>query len=266
MLRSGARRWGLVVGALACLLAGAFWWLLRGDAELTRDEHYARILAAGVLRVGMDASFPPFEHQQGDALAGLDVDLAHELANRMGLRVEFVGTGFDALYEQLAAGHYDVVISALPYDRLRTRDVAYSSIYFRGGEVLVTRSGDREVSSLASLRARPLGVELGSNADTLARRLQRRNGYRLESFPSLDAAADALEAQSLDAVLADAVSARLLRRARPSLSLVGERVGDEPNYVIAMPLTATKLLAALNMHLRAMERDGGLAALIARWL
>jgi len=243
----------------------ALWVLVTGGAASAPDEQYARIMASGVLRIGMDASFPPFESFGADEISGFDADLARELARRMGLRAEFVTTGFDALYEELSAGHYDVIISALPYDRLRSQDVAFSDIYFRGGEVLLTAAGDTRRTSLAALNGDVLGVEYGSNADTLARRLQRRNGYRIQSYTTLADAGAALGAGAVQAVLADAVSARLLRRSQPGLKIAGEPVGDDPNFVIAMRLTAPTLLATLNRHLRGMQSDGTLARLIDRW-
>ncbi|MBI5878667.1 MAG: amino acid ABC transporter substrate-binding protein [Chloroflexi bacterium] len=251
----------LVCAALALLS----WMLTTGGAAIVPDEQYARIVASGVLRVGMDASFPPFESFGADEISGFDADLSRELARRMNLRAEFVTTGYDALYEELAAGHYDVIVSALPYDRLRSQDVAFSDIYFRGGEVLLVRADDRKLAALADLNGMLLGVEYGSNADTLARRLQRRNGYRVQTYTSLADAEVALEAGEVQALLADAVSARLLSRNRSALRIAGEPVGDDPNFVIAMRLSAPTLLATINRHLRAMERDGTMARLMARW-
>lgn len=246
-------------------MMAAGWYFASGPAAVTLDEQYARIAASGVLRVGMDASYPPFESFGADDITGFDADVARELARRMNLRVEFVTTGFDALYEELAAGHFDVIVSALPYDRQRSRDVAYSDIYFRGGEVLIVRADDTRRKALGDLGGALLGVEFGTNADTLARSLQRRNGYRVQSFPTLSEAGAALDAGAVDALLADAVSARLLRREHPGVRIAGAPVGDDPNYVIAMRLTAPTLLAVVNRHLRAMVQDGTLARLADRW-
>jgi polar amino acid transport system substrate-binding protein len=214
----------------------------------------------------MDASFPPFETvNEQRQLTGFDVELGEELARRMNLRVEFVTLGFDTLYEALAAQQIDVIISALPYERLRSMSVAYSDIYFRGGEQLMARADDRAIRSVSDLRGELLGVEWGSSAETIAKQLERRYGYRAHSYTSLDDARAALEAHEVRALLADAVSARLLRRTHPHLTLVGEPLNDEPNYVIALPLSSPTLLALVNKHLREMERDGTLKRLREKW-
>jgi len=254
-----------VVGLAVALLITAFVLFNSSQIVTTRDEHFERIKTSGVLRVGMDASFPPFESMSDDGVVGFDADIARELARRMSLRVEFVTTGFDALYAQLTAGHFDVIISALPFERLRTRDVSYSDIYFRGGEVLLARADDLKRKTLADFNNQRIGVEIGTGAEVLAKKLERRNGYRTQSYTSLEDAARALESAEVQGVIADAVSARLLRREHPQIKIVGEPIGDEPNYVIAMPITSPQLLAAINRHLRAMEREGVLKLLIEKW-
>ena len=240
-------------------------WL--GTAAPTRDEVYESIMARGALRVGMDASFPPFEFTGEQQMPeGLDVDLATALSQHMGLRVEFVTVGFDTLYPELAAGHFDLIISALPFDRTRTRDVAYSDIYFRDGEVLVLRADEGQIKALSDLKGQVVGVEFASSAETVARQAERRSGFQVRTFETLDAAARALEEGAIQAVVADAVSARLLRRAHASLRIAEQPVGDEPNYVVAMPINAPLLLAAVNRQLRAMDQDGSLKAILDRWL
>ena len=55
------------------------------------DDAWDRVLETGILRVGMDASFPPFEFVAADGtLIGFDVDLARELGQRLGVEVHFV--------------------------------------------------------------------------------------------------------------------------------------------------------------------------------
>jgi ABC-type amino acid transport substrate-binding protein len=255
----------VAIALFSVAVVASWYWLTQPLAPL-RDEYYEQVKARGVLRVGMDASFPPFESlTEQHQLIGFDVELAEELARRMNLRVEFVTLGFDTLYEALAAQHVDIIVSALPYERLRSMSVAYSDIYFHGGEQLLARADDGMLKSIADLRGETLGVEWGSSGETLAKQLARRYGYRLHSYTSLEEARGALDGREVRALLTDAVSARLLRRAQPQLKLVGEPLNDEPNYVIAVPYHAPILLATINQQLRDMERDGTLKRLRDRW-
>lgn len=116
----------------------------------------------------MDASFPPFEvvNPAGE-LEGLDVDLARLLAREMDLNLDIANIAFDGLYEALSCGEVDLLISALPYDALRTGDVWYSDPYFSDGLQWLYRLG----SSAAEPDAFEGHVlaEAGSEAARLAR-------------------------------------------------------------------------------------------------
>jgi polar amino acid transport system substrate-binding protein len=250
----------LLVGALLAAPA------LFNAGPASVESNFARIVSSGTLRVCLDPSFPPFEVTgEGGTIIGLDADLAKELASRMGLRPDFVLTGFDALYADLAAQHCDVIISALPYDMLRTRDVAYSDVYFRGGAELIVRASDADMKGIADARGRLIGVELGTSAETTAKQMERRDSFQIVRFNSLEDAARSLDSGAVRGVVADAVSARLILHAHPQLKIVDEPLSDEPNYVIAMPVDSPALLETVNRHLRGMAKDGTLKTFEAQW-
>jgi polar amino acid transport system substrate-binding protein len=128
---------GLIVLLLVIVAVGL---LLRARED---DGTLARVQATGELRVGLDASFPPFETlDAGGNIVGLDADLARAIATALGAEPVFVNVGFDGLYDALQIGRIDVVISGLPYDPRRTQDVNYSQPYFNAGQVLVVRPDD----------------------------------------------------------------------------------------------------------------------------
>jgi len=148
---------------------------------------------------------------------------------------------------------------------LEGRESSSSGLLICGGEVLVVRVDEPNIKMLADLRGRFVGVESGSSAEVVAQQAERRSGYRVQDFESLEDAALALEQDRVQALIADAVSARLLRRNHRTLTITGQPVGDEPNYVIALPLNAPQLLDKINQELRGMTRDGTLPGLVDKW-
>ncbi|RME44796.1 MAG: amino acid ABC transporter substrate-binding protein, partial [Caldilineae bacterium] len=116
-------------------------WLLW--RRLEAQSGLAAVQRRGVLRVGLDPSFPPFETlDAGGQVIGLDADIARAIAADLGVQVEFVPIAFDGLYDALQVGRVDVLLSGLPVDPTRTRDVAYSRPYFNAGQMLVTTRPD----------------------------------------------------------------------------------------------------------------------------
>ena len=257
------RKAHLLVWALLVLCCGL---ALSGCRE--QDPSLRRVQEAGVLRVGIDPSWPPFEFidPESGEIAGLDVDLAHAIAGRLGVEVMLVPSGWEGLYGALQVGQFDAIISALPYDRWQAESVAYSSAYFDAGPVLVVSEANTAIARVQDLSGKRVHVELGTEGDVQARRLQKKYpDLTIVSHDTAQAALDALAQDQTAAAIVDAVSARLLMRQTPGLTIVGKPLFNQA-YVIAVPLQAESLLAAINRALAEMQDSGELAALLHRWL
>jgi polar amino acid transport system substrate-binding protein len=253
----------LVVG-FSVVGLGIWYWLGR---EEEKDHTWAVIQQNRVLRVGMDASYPPFEKvdEATGQLYGYDVDLAREIGRRLDLEVQFVNIGFDGLYDALIAKKVDAVISALPYDPLRTQDVFYTVSYFNAGLVLVVGENETEIESVDDLVGRTLGVEWGSDSDAQGRRLAKRlDGLTLYPYPTPLDTLWGLKNGEVEVVLVDAVSALHFIKHEGAVKIVGEPVTDE-SYVIAVGPTSTELLSALNTVLLDLRDDGTLIRLRDDW-
>jgi ABC-type amino acid transport substrate-binding protein len=252
------------------LAAVALGLLLRGQGD---DGTLDRVQATGELRVGLDASFPPFESLDAAGnVVGFDADLARAVATRLGAEPVFVNIGFDGLYDALLANRVDVVISGLPYDPRRTQDVIYSQPYFNAGQVLVVRAGDSTMAGSGSgtpmpdmLAGRIVAVEWGSQADMEARRLKQTIAD-LETLPQPTAqdALNALVAGQADAAIADAVSVYQFMSANGGQVRLVETLTDEP-YVIATRIKSRRLAQAADDALTGLRESGTLEALLAKW-
>ena len=208
------------------------------------DPFLEAITTRGVLRVGTDPSYPPFEVAKEGAVVGYDADLSRALAAELGVRVEFVPLALDTMYDALAAGKADMLVSALPFIYERQKEVSYSVPYYQAGQIMIVRRGDIRITSAADLVGKRVGVELGSNADTEARRLARTSvpSMKLRSlYRSPQEALDALAVGDVDAAITDNTSAQSYMIAHGGkLIPVLPPLTDEP-YVVAMPARATAL-------------------------
>ena len=232
------------------------------------DPTWQQLRDTGLLRVGLDASFPPFEYIAPDgSLVGLDVDLAREIGRRLELEPRFVANlPYDGLYDALKAERVDLVISALAVDPSRMGDYAYSRAYFDAGHVLVSRTGEQVVESMSELGGRRLAVVLGTEGDLVGRRWARRlKDLAVVQYRTPDRALSAVENEEADIALVDHVSALAVVGEAGDLDIVGEPVTEVP-YACAMRRESVHLLQAVNRALAAMEDDGTMDALIAKWL
>jgi ABC-type amino acid transport substrate-binding protein len=242
------------------------------SACVPSDDTWNRVQETGVLWVGMDASFPPFEFFSADGtLAGFDVDLAQELARRLGVEVQFIANlPTDGLYDalELGAGRgqpgVDVVISALVVNPAKTADVAYVP-YFDAGQVLVVRSGEAGIETMADLGERTLAVEFGTRGDQEARKWARRLAqFEVIPYQTASEALAAVAVGEVDAALVDHVSA-LQFGVGDEWVVIGEPVVSEP-YAVAVSEDSPQLLRAVEEALAEMRSDGAMDALVSKWL
>jgi len=260
------RRWYLAAAAGLALAAIAVFVLSR-VASSRRDETWTRIQREGSMRVGMDASYPPFNLVDSNgSFTGYDVDLVVALGSRLGVRVEFADISFDGLYDALLSGRIDLIASALPYDRLLTRDVAYSHSYFDAGQMLIVRQGDDHVKGIADLAGLRVAVELGSAAHQEARRLDQREGLGfslvLRSTPE-EVIHSLIEGQA-DAAIYDGIAARQMVGQGNPIELIDTPLTDEP-YVIAVRLDSPTLLERVNDALVGLREEGFFERVEAKW-
>ncbi|MBM4466168.1 MAG: transporter substrate-binding domain-containing protein [Chloroflexi bacterium] len=257
----------VLFATLALAAIGLTIWLVLTRLGGVEDETWARIQQEGLMRVGMDASWPPFEYMDHDGqIVGFDVDLARAIGQRLGVEVELVNVGFDSLYDALYVGRFDAIVSALPYDPLLLGDVAYSISYFNAGQVLVvSKSANQQISKVNDLSGKRLGVEWGSEGDVVGRRLQKETeGLSLQSYLTPDAVLRALTNGEVDAAIVDAVSAYQFIAAEGGVQVVGDPLTDEL-YVIAVRLDSPLLLKAINEALVEMREDDTLERLQEKW-
>jgi arginine/lysine/histidine transporter system substrate-binding protein len=247
------------------LLVAAFGLLLLPDLigifARPSDEAWGRVAQSGVIRFAINPTYMPFDGlgSHGDFF-GIDVDIANEVARRLGKRAEFVSAGYDSLYDVLRVGQADATISALPIDPGKFGLWAYSEPYFEAGQVMVGRLPKSEKTSEVSI-----AVEYGSDADAAARYLARRRaGVEIKYTQSAVDALKAVDNGWVEAAIVDGVSARQLLPKYPELQTV-EQVTSDP-YAIAVWGESTQLRAAINAKLAEMKQDGTLQRIVEEWM
>jgi ABC-type amino acid transport substrate-binding protein len=254
-------RWSVILTTFILLLGFIFWWWFSLPDD---DGALAEIQRRGTLRVGLDASFPPFEMIDNEGqIVGLDVDIARAIAADLEVEAQFVNIGFDGLYDALLVRRVDIIISGLPYDPRWTQDVAYTHNYFNAGQMLVTRAGEATINTVEDLAGHTIVVEWGSQADMEGRRLEREiEGVTLLRQASAAEALEALFDGQAEAAIVDAVGGV---RAFPRGLKIVTYLSDDW-YVGAVHIESKALLEAVNQSFMQLEKSGQMAKMQARWL
>lgn len=111
-----------------------------------------RIRAAGVLRVGTTGDYTPFSLRRPDgSYEGADIEMAHDLAERLGVRLEFVPTIWVELLDDFLAGRFDIAMGGVTVTPARAEKAFFSVPTFVDGKRPLARReySDRFASIVA---------------------------------------------------------------------------------------------------------------------
>ena len=120
----------------------------------------ADIRSAGVLKIGTEAQYPPFESLADDnkTVVGMDPDLANAIGQLLGVKVQFTNTAFDGLLTALDGGRFDLVVAAVT--DTAEREASYDFVdYFMTGQSIVVKKGNPEkITGVEDLCGHPVSV------------------------------------------------------------------------------------------------------------
>jgi|SRR5690606_2964759 len=221
--------------------------------------------AQGVLRVGSDVAYPPFEYvdEQTGEFVGFDMDLIREVGKRLGMDVEIMNTAWEGIIPGLLAGHYDVIISAMTITDERAQAVDFSDPYFATGQVIVVRADDDSVRQPSDLAGKVVAVQIGTTGQFAAERIE--GVARIDHYPTMPEAFLALRLGRADAAVADELVALEEAKANPGvLKVVGTPFTVE-YYGIALRKGRADLLRDINRALAQIKADGTYDQIYDKW-
>jgi len=221
----------------------------------------------GVLLVGSDVPYPPFEDfDEAGNVIGFDADLINEIADRLGLTVEWVDTDFDTIFTQLATGRFDVVASATTITAEREQQVDFADTYYNSQQALTVNTGlNPGIHSVDDLAAGDtVGVQTGTTGADWATENLAPNGIEIREFVAVADAYNAVEAGQVVGVVSDEPSAVEEVANRAGIAIV-QAIDTDEHYGFAVDPARPQLLAEINRVLGEMIDDGTYQAIYDAW-
>ena len=242
------------------VLASVFMVLALAEPVLAQSA-LERVRSSGRLRVGIDATYPPFGIAEGREFSGFDVDIARAIARELRVEAELVNASFDGVFPALQNGTFDVVISAVTITPERRATMLFSDPYIGAGQQLAVRA-DSTISGPDNLAGRTVGVQINTTAQFA---MERRSGVSIAKYNTIDLALLDLKNGRVDAVASDGPVLRyMLRTNFPELKTVGAEYTDE-QFGIVLARTSDDLRRAVNAALWRMQDSGEYAKIYTKW-
>lgn len=226
----------------------------------------SEVLADGVLTVGTNAEFPPFEFVGDDGEPdGFDVALIKAIGEKLGVEVEVENMEFDALVASIG-NKIDVAIAGMTVNDERKENADFSDPYYDAIQYVILPEGS-EIATIDDLAGKSIGVQLGTTGDIIAS--DDVEGATVKQYnKGVDAVNDLVNGR-LDCVIIDKNPALVFAgKFEGQLTAVdGGQFGFEvENYAIAMPKGDAALVAQINQALKEVKEDGTFDELVKTYI
>ncbi|MGI6031030.1 MAG: transporter substrate-binding domain-containing protein [Eubacteriales bacterium] len=133
-------------------------------SENTGDGSLDYVKEKGTFIVGLDASFPPmgFMNEAGE-IVGFDIDLAKEVASRMGVELVLQPINWNAKEMELNGKNIDVIWNGMSINEERLAAMTFARPYLDNKQVVIVPA-DSDIKSKADLEGKIVGLQEGSSA------------------------------------------------------------------------------------------------------
>lgn len=222
-----------------------------------------RIKADGVIRIGTEGTYAPFTfHDASGALVGFDVEIGRAVAEKMGVRAEFLEGKWDGLIAGLDANRYDAVINQVGITEARQRKYSFSDPYIASKAVLIVKADNEAVKAFGDLKGLRAAQSLTSNFGRLA----QENGAELVATDGFDQSIQLVLQGRADATINDSLSFLDFRKKQPNAPVrVAAELEDAEYSGILMRQGQDDLVAAVNAALADIKTDGTYQAIADKY-
>jgi len=216
----------------------------------------------GFLNIATNAEFPPYEFKEGDGFAGIDIEIAGAIAEKLGLELKVNVVEFGSSIGGVQTGKYDMGIAGMTVTDERLESVNFSDSYATGIQVIIVKE-DSEIASVDDLEGKMIGVQQDTTGDIYC--CGDFGDENVTEFKTGADAVQALVAGKVDCVVIDNEPAKSYVEAASGLKILEtEYVTEE--YAICIAKENEDLLAAVNGVLKELDESGDLQKIVDKYI
>ena len=236
------------------------------EADTTEEAAVSEAVADGVLTVGTNAEFPPFEYVGDDGEAdGFDIALIKAVGEKMGVEVQVENMEFASLVSSIG-NKIDIAIAGMTVNEERKQTVDFSEPYYDAVQYVLLPEGS-DIATEDDLVGKTIGVQLGTTGDIIATDIE---GTTVSSYnKGVDAVNDLVNGR-VDCVIIDKNPALVFADKFKDNGIVavdGAQFNFElEQYAIAVPKGDTALADALNKAIEELKADGTFDELVKTYI
>ena len=251
---------------LAIVLASLMLVGMLSACGSSKDDEL-QLVEKGKLIMSTNAAFPPYEMKTDDGgFAGIDVEIAQAIADKLGLELVIDDMDFKGALLAVQQGKSDIVMAGVSVTNDRKKVMEFSDSYATGIQVVIVKEGSDV--TMDNLGEKMIGTQSGTTGYIYASDTPENDGYGEDHVTAYDNGANAVKALlngQVDCVIIDKAPALEYVKANPGLTLLdGNWVEEE--YAIGFGKGNTELRDQVNDALKELEEEGSIQKIIDKYI
>ncbi len=223
----------------------------------------------GVLTMATNAFFPPYEFYEGEAIVGIDAEIAAAIAEKLGLTLKIEDMEFDSIITAVNTGKADIGMAGMTVTPERQEEVNFTTSYATGVQAIVV-SENSPITSVDDLFADDAKFKIGVQRNTTGDLyttwdLEDAGKATIDRYSKGADAVMALKTGKVDCVVIDNEPAKAFVAENEGLKILETEYIQE-QYAGAVAKTNTALLEAINKALQELIDDGTVQAIIEKYI
>lgn len=221
--------------------------------------------------IGLDAEYAPmgFKDESGE-IVGFDVDLAKEVARRMGVKFEFRPIDWNAKVEELNTRRIDIIWNGLDITPERQENILYSNPYMDNRQIILVKAdSNQDIHSEYDLADKIVGTQAGSSSEIYVEHDETlKNSLKeFRTYGSFKTAFRDLESGAVDVLIVDEIVGRYEMSKVPQKFKAIEEVtiGPVTKIGIGFRMTDVALRDKVQSVFTAMIKDGTAREISEQW-
>ena len=236
-----------------------------GEAAEKADDLLSKIQEKGEIVIAMEGTWAPWTyHDEADNLVGYDVEVAQQIADRLGVKATFVEGEWDGLLAGLDAGRYDMMVNGVEMTDGREAKYDFTDPYGYIRTAIIVNGDNEEITAYENLEGKSTANTISSTYAELA----ESYGAEVTGVDDLNQTFELLLSGRIDATLNAEVTYYDYMKAHPEANIKIAALTEEASYV-AIPLRkgaeTESLRAAINEALAELDEEGILSELSEKY-
>ncbi|MFE8696625.1 amino acid ABC transporter substrate-binding protein [Cytobacillus sp. FJAT-53684] len=236
----------------------------KGDKqEAESTDLLAKVKDEGKLLVGTEGTYPPFTfHDDKGELTGFDVEIAKEVAKRLGIEAQFMETQWDAIFAGLDSKRFDMIANQVGIRADRQEKYDFSDPYITSAGVLIKHVDNEAVTSFEDIEGLKAAQSMTSNYADIA----KSHGAEIVGVEGFNQAIELINSKRADVTINDNLSFLDFKKHKPDAPVeIAATLDDASQSGLMFRKGSETLIDEVNKTLKEMIEDGTYLEISEKW-